>query len=145
MRAPHYPAYVDAVIQGKAYRILRENVSLTLGKFNLAMPEWTLLGLLHAHGPKRPRELADELGVEAPLVTVLIRQLAAKHLLTQSRHTTDNRAKLITLTEHAQQVIPQIEAAVHIGLQPLMQGVSREQVFGYFAVLEQVVKNSQQS
>jgi DNA-binding MarR family transcriptional regulator len=51
-----------------------------------------------ATGPSTMRELAAYLGVDAPYVTVISRDLEERGFVTRSVHPTDGRAKLLTIT-----------------------------------------------
>ena len=135
------PAYQTAITEGKAYRILRAKVSESLAAFNLSMPEWTLLGQLYDTPAIRLAELATFLGVEAPLVTMLVKQLEEKGLLTMQNDPTDSRAKLITLTDRGRDILPQIEKVVRRNLEPLLVGISVEEMKTYCKVLQTVIDN----
>ena len=138
-----FPAHQEALIEGKAYRLLRANVSATLDSFGISIPEWTLLGLLHDGGELMASELADRLGVEAPLVTTLLKQLHEKNLLELRAHPRDNRAKLAALSKKGKEAFQGIGQAVHQGLEPLMKGITPGDIQAYFRVLEQILANGE--
>ena len=138
------PSYRSAITQGKGYRILRQSVSDTLERFNITMPEWTLLALVDEHKTMRQNAIALALGIDAPLVTVLIRQLEDKKLITVEADPSDNRAKNITVTKEGINLLPSIETSVQINLEPLMQGIAISDVKAYFRLLEMVIINSEQ-
>ncbi len=49
-------------------------------------------------GPRTLRELADDMGTDAPATTVLIDALEERGLVKRTPHPTDRRAKLVSLT-----------------------------------------------
>ena len=135
------PAHQAAITEGKGYRILRANVSETLASFKVNMPQWTLLGQLYDTPDIHLADLANYLGVEAPLITSLVKELDEKGLLTLKVDPSDNRAKLLSLTEEGRGLIPAIEYCVNRNLAPLMKGISVGLVRAYFKVLEGVIQN----
>jgi MarR family transcriptional regulator for hemolysin len=137
-----YPAHQEAIIEGRAYRILRGVVSLSLVAFNLSMPEWTLLGLLCDHEEMRQNEMASMLMVEAPLVTLQVKQLLEKGMVHMEIDAEDNRARLITPTELGKKTLPLVNDAVHTALAPYMTSISSQDIAAYFRVLQQIISNS---
>jgi MarR family transcriptional regulator for hemolysin len=136
------PAHKSAITEGKAYRLLRANVSETLLGFSLTMPQWTMLGQVNDTPGIRLAELAGHVGVEAPLVTIIVRDLEEKKLLTSKADSTDNRAKVLYLTEEGERLLPEIERMVHGNLEPLMKGITMHALGVYFSVLETIVTNA---
>lgn len=136
-----YPAHQEALIEGRAYRILRAHISEALTDYNLSIPEWTLLGLLHDYKELRFSELAVFLGVEAPLVSNLVKQLDEKSLIETNAHPTDNRAKNLTLSLRATLLMPEIDAAIHQSLTDLMKGVSAADIAAHFRLLAKIIEN----
>lgn len=137
-----YFAHQEALLESQAYRLLRANVSRTLAAFELSMPEWILLGQLSDSGELRLNELAALLQVEASQVTILVKELHKKELLTLRSHPEDNRAKLIVVTEKTKQLILQINTQIHQSLEPLMKDISSQDIAAYFRVLKKIISNS---
>lgn len=134
-----YAAHKEALVQGKAYRALRAQVSAALASFNVGMSEWTLMGLLYDSSQQRISDLAEQLEVELPQVTVLLQQLLKKGYVSMNPDPRDNRAKQATLTERAMNLMPQIEAAVHGGITKIFTNVTDEDIAAYFKVLNAII------
>ena len=63
-------------------------------------PVW----LVHQHGPRTQRELAEALGVTPRNVTGLVDALVETGFVTRGPHPTDRRATLVSLTAHGAEV-----------------------------------------
>ena len=89
----------------RAWRKLVELVMETRGDWRRKVAEATGLpfGRVRAlwrleRGPRTLRELADDMGVDAPATTVLIDALEKRGLVKRTPHPTDRRAKQVSLT-----------------------------------------------
>ena len=136
------PSFKSAITQGKGYRILRANVSATLDSYGLTMASWTFLALLQAHPAMRMADIASELGVDAPLVTRLVKELEECEMLSTQEHPEDSRAKQLVLTERSQLLLPQVEIAVQKNLEPLIKGITIAELETYFKVLETIIASN---
>ncbi len=136
------PTYKSAIAQGKAYRILRQGITEALEDSSTSMPEWTLLSLVNERGTMRLNEVASELGVEAPLVTVLVKQLQAKNLVHVEADATDSRAKIITLTKSAQKLLPSLESSVGTHVEQVFKGVGERDRAVFYRTLERLCENN---
>jgi DNA-binding MarR family transcriptional regulator len=91
----------------------------TVGTFNrhigepfaLRKVEFSLLMLLMANGPITPKQLARELSLSAPALTLLLDTLQARGLLRRERNEADRRSQFIVLTDEGQVVARQSAAA----------------------------------
>ena len=137
-----FPTYKSSLYQVKANRILREIVTRALAPFSLTATQWAILGQLsESKDGMRLSEMAEVLGVEAPLVTTLIDQLVIKNLVEKHAHPRDKRAKLLFLTRKGQDLLPQVEIVLDEKLRKAVLGTTPEEVLSYFKVLEVIVKN----
>ena len=59
--------------------------------------------------PLTMRELVAVLGTDAPYVTVLVRDLEARGLVTRAEHPVDRRAKIVSLTDEGLRVAQRAE------------------------------------
>jgi len=137
-----YSTYQEFLIQGKAYRALRTNVTKTLEQYDLSIPEWTLLGLLQDGGPQRISELALKLSVEIPHVTVLIRQLTDKGYVHAKQDPADSRAKIVSLTLKAKRQLPQIGEMTQEKVASYFHNITQEDLGAYFKVLQSIIAAS---
>ncbi len=139
------PTYTSGILQVKAYRILQARVSRCLGTYRLIPTEWSILGLIvSSTNGIRHAEIATILGVETPLITMLVNGLVEKQLVERHNHPTDRRAKLLFLTPKGKKLIPEVELTLKATLFKLLAGISREDLEAYKRVLEAIVDNETQ-
>ena len=60
-------------------------------------------------GPRTLRELADDMGTDAPAATVLINALEERGLVKRAQHPTDRRAKQVSLTAAGRRMVDVVE------------------------------------
>lgn len=137
------PSYQLSLYQVKAQRILRDQASVVLSAYNLTATEWTIIGQIYEHKDGiRLSELANILGVEAPLITNLVDTLAKKTIVQKHPHPRDRRAKLLFLTKKGIDLLPQVEEEVQQKIGKALKGASEEEQHTYLKVLMIIVKNA---
>lgn len=134
-------AYKAGLMQGKAYRVLNAHLTKALLHYDLAIPEWKLLGQLAEYGDMKLAKLADHLSVEAPLVTALVDRLEKKGFVKRTNDIQDKRAKVISATNKGLKLIEEIEPHVKDAMRVLLKGVPHDDILAYLRVLEAIVKN----
>lgn len=89
----------------RTWRLLVELVMETRGEWRRTVAEATGLPFSRVRalwrlerGPRTLRELADDMGTDAPAATVLINALEDRGLVKRVPHPTDRRAKQVSLT-----------------------------------------------
>lgn len=138
--------YRMGLLQARAYRILKKHSSDVLFTVDLSTLDWALLGLLFDY-PKgyRLNKVAELLGVEAPFVTEMVRELVRKGYVLQLRDPKDSRAKILRISEKGLTFVPIFDKTLRSRLKHLLSGLSARDLYGYIKVLEIIIKNSQQS
>jgi DNA-binding MarR family transcriptional regulator len=134
--------YTAGLLQARAYRILKERTSVVLAPLGISTTEWALLGLLMDHKGMRPKQIADEIGIEASFVTVMTAHLKKNGWVQETSDTKDSRAKMLSLSSKGRAFVQKTEAHVRNEMRPLVAGASAGDLLGYIAVLEQIIKNS---
>ncbi len=135
--------YRVGLLQTRAYRILKQHTSKLLEPYKISSIEWTLLGLLYdSREGLRLKVLADELGVEAPLVTRMIDHLSKIELLTQLPDKEDSRAKYACLTEKGKEFVEEIEVYLRNEMKFLLKDIPINDISGYVYVLQRIIENS---
>lgn len=96
----------------------------TLGQRHQVGPsDAAALARLHVKGPQTPGELAAWLGLSTGAVTELLDRLEAAGHAVRTRHPTDRRKVLVSLTEEAREVIVnQVLAPLVRTLRPVLSG-----------------------
>jgi len=134
--------YRVGLLQAKAYRILKRYTSEGLQSHDISTVDWALLGHLNDFkGGCRLSHLAEELGVEAPFVTVLYTKLHKKGLVISKTDPDDSRAKIICLTQKGEGFVRETEEGLKTHMRPLLKGLSSNEVVSYINVLEHIIEN----
>ena len=100
----------------RTWRLLVELVMETRGTWRHKVTEATGLPFSRVRalwrlerGPLTLRELADDMGTDAPAATVIINALEARGLVKRAPHPTDRRAKQVSLTAAGRRVVGIVE------------------------------------
>jgi DNA-binding MarR family transcriptional regulator len=100
----------------RAWRRLVELVMETRGDWRRKVTEATGLPFSRVRalwrlerGPRTLRELADDMGVDAPATTVLIDALEKRGLVRRTPHPTDRRAKEVSLTPAGRRMLEVVD------------------------------------
>lgn len=138
------PTYLSGAIFAKAQRALRAIVVQSLDKHDLTPTEWTFLGAVsHAKNGIRLVELANRLGVKAPLITFMANGLIEQGYIKRVAHPSDRRAKLLVITPQGKAFVTKVETDVNKALQNLLVGLSDADLEAYKHVLETIIQNAQ--
>lgn len=135
-------AYSTGLLQGKAYNALQDALSRALSSYNISIPEWKLLGQLHEHGKMRLAVLAEYLSYDPPMVTKLAKNLEKKGLIQRSADSTDERAKVISITPNGNKIVKKTEPEVKKLMARLLKGITPDELRTYIKVLSLIVNNS---
>ena len=134
--------YRLGLLQTKAYRILKNHTDEALSQYSLSSVDWAILGLLHDNREGlRSKEVADELGVEAPFVTTLCSKLEKIKFVTSHVNSIDSRAKNIQLTSKGHEFVSSTEEHIHNHMKKLLRGTKSDDLLSYIAVLEKIIEN----
>jgi DNA-binding MarR family transcriptional regulator len=90
----------------------------------------TEVGLLKTlgSGPRRITELAELEGLAQPTITILIKQLEEKGLVTRTRQSGDGRVVLVNVTESGNVALEEYRARLRVVLGGYLAEISDEQV-----------------
>lgn len=133
--------YRVGLLQAKAYRILKQQTTRILAPLGISTLDWALLGLLADNGPMRSLLIAEELGVEAPLITVMARKLRKGGLVIVERGQKDRRVKTLALTEEGKRFVEETEPLVRQKIGSLISGIGPKDLVAYLTALEGIVEN----
>ncbi|MGH7237167.1 MAG: MarR family winged helix-turn-helix transcriptional regulator, partial [Candidatus Saccharimonadales bacterium] len=103
---------------------------------------WSILGCVtEARNGIRLAEVATQLGVKAPLITMLADDLVNRGLVQRVPHHTDKRAKLLVIQPEGKRLVKTVEQALTTHLNQLLQGVSTDEMTVYNKVLRTIIAN----
>jgi DNA-binding MarR family transcriptional regulator len=136
------PSYITGTTQAKAYRLLRERVYGVLEQYELTPTYWSMLGIIRqARDGVRQVEIADNLHVKAPLITVMSQDLQRRNLIHSVQNQFDARAKLLAITPSGKKFMRTVETDLNVVLEQLLYGLTREDMAIYNRVLETIIAN----
>lgn len=130
-------------LEAKAYRALKQYLTVALQEYSISPVEWSLLGLLYENKKGlRLTTIADELGVEAPFITSLVHKLTQKKVIEQNVDVIDNRVKIILLTKEGKSFVVVVERNVKNKLKKFQQHISAQQFSVHLEVLTTFIENA---
>lgn len=134
--------YVTGAVQTKAYRLLRDRVYGVLLQYDLTPTHWAMLGMaLEARDGVRQVDVAKQLHVKAPMVTMLVRTLLEKDLVQSVTNQFDARAKLLAITPTGRKFIKAVETDMSAMLGQLLIGLTEADMQTYHKVLTTIINN----
>ena len=140
------PTYSISVLQSQAFRILRGQVYEVLDNYQLTPTYCSMLGAIHeARDGIRQVEIAEQLRVKAPLITVMARELEKKGLIQIVPNQFDARAKLLALTPGGKKLVKSVETELQTELRQLLNGATEADMATYQKVLSIIVTNHEQT
>lgn len=135
-------SYTVGLIQAKAYRILKERTRGALAPLGVSTLHFALLGILESEKAGiRMKGAAEELGVEAPLITTLSNKLRKKGYIEVVPDTKDARIKYLHLTAKGREFLNNTEQKVRARMQPLIHNIPLRDLLSYLVVLEKIIEN----
>ncbi len=134
------PTYMAGTVQAKAYRLLREHVYALLERYELTPTYWSMLGIImQARDGVRQAEIARELHVKAPLITIMARDLQKRGLVTSVQNQFDARAKLLAVTPDGKKYIKTVDSNLNKSLSRLLSGLTEKDLATYHKVLMTII------
>ena len=140
----HTPTYLMGTVQTAAYRILREHVYAVLDTWGITATAWSLLGVVAgAKNGIRQVEIARALRIQAPQVTLIIKDLTAREYIQGTKNQFDARAKLFVLSPKGKKFVRATEAALALSLTGLLEGLTEQDMLVYQKVLKTIIANDE--
>lgn len=134
-------AYSLALLHTKAHRAIRQSIAAALEPFEVTLLEWILLCSLDLENGIRLSQVADLLGVEAPLISQLLVSLQAKGLVKLTQDGEDRRAKRLVLTVNGHKIVLESDAHLQKTTDTLFQNLSLSDLEAHEKALATVIAN----
>lgn len=141
------PARVGATPRSDAewtWRFLVELVMETRGEWRRKVAEATGLPFSRVRALSRLergactlKELADDMGTDAPAATMLVNALEKRGLVKRAQHPTDRRAKQVSLTPPGRRMVDKVERITDRPPYPL-ESLSIQELAGLRKTLEKL-------
>lgn len=134
--------YGAAALQVITYKKLQSRINSVLKQYGLNMTQWIILGRLREkQGGLRTTDLARFIHVEVPLITMVSQPLMGRGLIDSSKAVDDKRAKLLKLTDLANELMETVEKRLQQQFQDTVKDISSQELNTYFKVLQTMVRN----
>ncbi len=140
----YIPTYLSGPLQIKASRALQMVAQDVLKHYDLKPTQWSILGQLYTRPDMRAADIADALGVEAALVTMVSQELVDRGLIAKLAHHNDGRARVLELTDKGRLAVNHIERVLSANLQQLLHDVPEEDLQAYQRVLEIIANKGEE-
>ncbi len=139
--------YQSGIIQASAHRIINRIVSDYLLRHGLTAMQWFAIGTIHDAGEQGVRlsDLNRKLSTTLPYVTNMVTLLESKGAILKVAHGGDSRIKLVKINPSYISTVKQIESELRDHMRTNLytgDGVTREELSSYIAVLYKIVRNS---
>lgn len=131
------------ILQGRAYRQMEKHLTKLLSRHNLHITEWKLLGLMSVQKDLQPAQIASQLGVKRPFITVLLQKMIEKNLLMRTNNVKDHRFHQVIITQEGKDIIDLVEKETKALLKKLTSGLNFVELIAYGNVLKTIIKNGE--
>lgn len=108
-------------------------------RLNLSFSHMRTLHLLAPDNVLSMKELAEQLHLTAPSVTMLIRHLIHINLVQRSQHADDSRVSLVSLTQSGRELYAQLTQEHTERMATLLRGLSADEQTQFLDLLERAV------
>ncbi len=111
---------------------------MELAEFDLSMPEWGYLGVLHDNKEVRVQTVAVLMDVEPPFATRLGNKLAGKGLVSFSLDPNDGRVRLLSITPKGDALIKSVESVLRPNMKNYLIPINRTDLNTFLSVTAQL-------
>ena len=136
---PASPARDAVVAIVRAYGTVQRLMAIYFAQFGLTPPQFQLLTIANRLQKPTQRQLARELYVSFPNVTVMLDRLEKAGLILRRPNAEDKREKLVDLTDRARSLLRKIWKVHQDQLDRLMVGLSENERKGLTRLLNKMV------
>lgn len=129
--------YQGVILQARAFRAIRTFMIETLKDYNLTLTEWLMIGVVVDAGREGVRisDLAENLGVEMPVITNLVKRAEASGWVTHAVDKNDKRAKRIYSTTSSRQKACNIEGELQRATGAWLKDLDASKLEGYMTTV----------
>jgi MarR family transcriptional regulator, transcriptional regulator for hemolysin len=135
--------YQIGILVARTHRVLKARTDEVLAPYELTSVDWAIIGLLNddANNGMKLSVLSEELGVEAPFITVRIKRLQDRKLVSIVSGSNDKRERLATITAAGAKLVATIEPILRKESRKWLKGVGPIDTKGFFSVMKTVALN----
>lgn len=140
--------YQTGVVQAAVNRLLNREMAKFLQPYGITCTQWFIIGLIldAGHEGLRLTDLMRKLDTTLPFITTHLNLLESRNIVLKRMHPTDNRTKIVTITDKFRPTCKEIEADLRENLRELLyKNITREELQVYVNVLHKMTAVSQAS
>lgn len=137
--------YQIGILLARTHRVLKAQTDTILSPYDLTSVDWAIIGLLHddTSSGMKLSDLSEALGVEASFITIRIKRLEVRRLVSIVSGTADKRERRATITTTGSKLVTTIEPILRRESRQWLQGVRPLDVKGFITVMKTVALNDQ--
>lgn len=132
--------HVNLLIRSLALRH-KNCAGARLAKIGLFPGQETVLIVLDRFGPMTQRQLVDQLGVEPPTLSTVVRKLERGGLVTRTTSSSDARATIVELTGEGRALLPEIFRIGRELAERTLAGMDDETVELLMTAMKEAIRN----
>ena len=133
-------SYGVAALQLIANKRLQSQMRDILEDYDLNLTQWLIISRLREKPDgQRTTDLAHFMHVEVPLITMMVRPLRMRGLITSSVESLDKREKFLRMTAQAKAMVEAVEKRLEKRVANLTKDVSWQDLQTYLKVLRSMV------
>ncbi|PWR70866.1 MarR family winged helix-turn-helix transcriptional regulator [Methanospirillum lacunae] len=124
-----------------AYWLIQKRLNIELKGFGIKITQYSILRYLYKHDGSNQEQIAGDLEIDKGLCSREIRKLEDAGLITRTKHQSDNRQWICTLTESGLALKPDL---IRIGEQvndSVLGGLSSEEEEALYTLIKRVISN----
>lgn len=130
--------YQAGLIQSRAFRNIGVFMDERLGKYNLSLPQWLIIGALLEYSQLSMKQIADMLDVTPPFATRMCTELERKQLISRTPDDIDARSRIVKILPAGRKLADGVEEELRKDLRNLLRDISVEDLEGYLKVLRKL-------
>jgi len=139
--------YQSGIAQASAHRVINRVVTDFLLQYGLSSMQWFILGYIYDAGSQgiRMSDLMRKVHTTLPYITNTVALLESKGMIDKIGHEGDSRIKLVRVSDNYTSTVVEIEEGLREHMRETLykdDGVSREELQAYIAVLYKIVNNN---
>jgi DNA-binding MarR family transcriptional regulator len=135
-----FPLYQAALIHFKAYRLLRHEFTGLIKTCGLSLHEWIVLSVLDHRKTRKTSDLAEEVGVELPMITQVTNGLEERGLIERQTGEDDKRQRYFSLTPKGQEMVTGTEEYLIEYFKKQFPRLSIQDIRGHLKVLQVIIE-----
>lgn len=124
-------------------RCIARSLETTLKPYDITPGQWNLINQLDRADGLSQKDLARITKKEQATITRYLDTLERKGLVVRSKHKTDRRSHIVSITDKARELIESVTPLTVDTANRLIEGIDQEDINRFVATLDALKKNAQ--